>query len=397
MDQPRAWCWLLTLGIVLTLTLPKLLAAFGGAAVAPANEDAHVTAEPSNAHRVMLPMIAAPKREQPGGSGEVPVNLLRVSVSPNGRFLQRADGSPFFWTADTAWHLLHRSTREEAEQYLQHRRANGFNVIQTVILAERPLSEPNAYGCRSLVGNDPGQPNECYFEHVDWVVQRAGELGLYVALLPTWGDKVNLAWGSGPVIFNSSNAYTYGAFLGARYREASNVLWVLGGDRDVANDTQREIWLKLAQGIVDGVGGDPDQVLIGYHPQGWKRSSTWFQPYPIVKLHAMQSGHASRDIPVWDWIQADYQLTPPGRCLILSRTTRISRSALSRRTACSPTMTCAGSSIGLCSRARAASLMGTTRSGNGIGRERAAGLIRFTPGRSRLRGQAACRCATCTS
>jgi hypothetical protein len=42
----------------------------------------------------------------------------------------------FFWLGDTAWELFHRLTREEAERYLENRRAKRFTVIQAVALAE---------------------------------------------------------------------------------------------------------------------------------------------------------------------------------------------------------------------------------------------------------------------
>jgi hypothetical protein len=37
-----------------------------------------------------------------------------LAVSANHRFLQRADGTPFFWLADTGWLLLTRLDRAGA-------------------------------------------------------------------------------------------------------------------------------------------------------------------------------------------------------------------------------------------------------------------------------------------
>ncbi|NTU47966.1 MAG: DUF4038 domain-containing protein, partial [Syntrophobacteraceae bacterium] len=79
-----------------------------------------------------------------------------------------------------------------------------FNVIQAVVLAESDgLNTPNPYGERPLNDHDPLQPNARYFDHVDRVIRLAGDKGLFVGLLPTWGDKVELlAHGKGPIIFN---------------------------------------------------------------------------------------------------------------------------------------------------------------------------------------------------
>jgi hypothetical protein len=147
--------------------------------------------------------------------------LPRLHVSDNQRFLVTADGHPFFWQGDTAWELFHRLDRKDAESYLRTRASQRFNVVQAVVLAELDgLSEPNANGDRPLSDNDPLRPVEKYFDHVEAVVRMANDLGIYVGLLPTWGDKWNKKWGVGPEIFNTNNAAAYGEWLGRRFRGA---------------------------------------------------------------------------------------------------------------------------------------------------------------------------------
>ncbi len=88
-------------------------------------------------------------------------DLPQLQVSENKRFLQTVDGKPFFWLADTAWEIFHRTTREEAIAYLDHRAANEFTVIQAVALAEFDgLMTPNAYGHTPLANKDPTKPSE---------------------------------------------------------------------------------------------------------------------------------------------------------------------------------------------------------------------------------------------
>lgn len=58
-----------------------------------------------------------------------------LCVSPNGRFLQHTDGTPFLYLGDTAWELIYRLNEPEVELYMENRRAKGFTVIQTVILS----------------------------------------------------------------------------------------------------------------------------------------------------------------------------------------------------------------------------------------------------------------------
>jgi hypothetical protein len=165
-------------------------------------------------------------------------SLPALKVSENKRFLVTADGQPFFWLGDTAWELFHRLNREEADRYLRNRAERRFTVIQTVALAELDgLSDPNPYGHRPLLNNDPATPdvrdgpNNDYWDHVDYIVDRAAELGMYIGFLPTWGDKWNIRKGAGPEVFTPQNAEAYGAWLGKRYKDRTNIIWILGGDR----------------------------------------------------------------------------------------------------------------------------------------------------------------------
>jgi hypothetical protein len=85
-------------------------------------------------------------------------------------------------------------------------------VIQAVVLAEMDgLHTPNAYGDKPLIDDDPTKPNEAYFKQVDYVVDKANSYNINIAMLPTWADKIfKDKWGTGPEIFNTSNAKIYG-------------------------------------------------------------------------------------------------------------------------------------------------------------------------------------------
>lgn len=233
--------------------------------------------------------------------------LLRPRVSENRRFLMTEDGKPFFWQGDTAWELFHRLSLEEAEVYLEKRRQQGFNVIQAVALAEIDgLHTPNANGDIPLFDDDPTRPNEAYFRHVDAIVRLAHRKGIYIGLLPTWGDKVRPAWAKNSNnIFNLENARVYGRFLGERYRDDSNIIWILGGDRDA--EGLQELWGNMAAGIVEGQG---QHTLTTFHPIGGHTSSKWFPDTDWLDHHMIQSGHHKYDIPNWEMIEHDYALTP---------------------------------------------------------------------------------------
>lgn len=257
--------------------------------------------------------------------------LPRVEVAPGGHYLRTADGRPFFWLGDTAWRLIHYALPDECTYYLNTRAAQGFNVIQTVILSG-DARKPNALGEVAFAEADSTRPNLKFFEHAVRVVDEAAALGLYVALIPTWGDKLTAPWGDGPRIFRTDNldvARGYGRFIGTLFKDRTNIIWMIGGDRPARmagvkstflrklaqeagfppDQDWSPIWAAMSAGLADGLGRDP---LCIYHPQGGEYSSSQQLPdVPWIDIHGMQSGHGGgHDLPVWEWIARDYALTP---------------------------------------------------------------------------------------
>jgi hypothetical protein len=237
----------------------------------------------------------------------------RLKVSENHRFLVHADGKPFFYLGDTAWELFHRLNREEADHYLRDRAAKGYTVIQAVAIGELDGHKvPNAYGHLPLVDLDPARPDtkdgdgNDYWDQVDYVVDRAGALGLVVGFLPTWGrywhDKIK----ADKPIFTEANAETYGEWLGKRYRDKA-IIWILGGDRSVDNDDQKAIIRAMARGLRRGDGGNH---LITFHPPGGGGSAKWFHEDAWLDFNMRQNGHQPEFTGRYDQTRADYDRSP---------------------------------------------------------------------------------------
>ena len=257
--------------------------------------------------RSWVPLFGALLALAAAASGAAQGPAGGLGVSEDGRRLVRADGTAFFWLGDTAWELFHRLDREAVRTYLDDRAEKGFTVIQAVVLAEADgLNTPNPYGETPLVDNDPTRPNEAYFAHVDYVIEQAAARGLYVGLLPTWGDKFNKHWGVGPEIFTPENARWFGRYLGRRYRDAP-VVWILGGDRIPETEDHLAIIRAMAEGLEAGDGG---RHLMTYHPWGGARSWQWFHDDAWLDINMFQSGHGAFDSPNWRMTREGYLLRP---------------------------------------------------------------------------------------
>ena len=214
-------------------------------------------------------------------------DLPLIKISANNQYLVTENEQAFFWLGGTAWELIHRLTREEVELYMTDRKNKGFTIIQTVILAELDgLNTPNAYGYKPLINNDPTKINEEYFRHADFVINTAKELGLYIGLLPTWGDKYHKAWGVGPEIFTAENARIFGEILAKRYASKNNIIWILGGDRWPEDDEDRNIINAMAEGIRT----HDTSHLITLHPTAPNLASNFFNE-KWLDFDMYQAGH----------------------------------------------------------------------------------------------------------
>jgi hypothetical protein len=242
-----------------------------------------------------------------------------LMVSANHRFLQRADGSPFFWLGDTAWLLFSKLDRPETLRYLDDRQQKGFSVIQVMVL--HSADERGANGAPALISSDPGQPRVTpgtdpssveaydYWDHVDWVVREAAARGLYLALVPAWGSLAKTG------TLNENNVVAYATFLARRYRGEPNIVWLVGGD--TRGNEHLALWNQLGRTLR---AEDPNH-LITFHPFGRTQSSTWFHAEPWLDFNMFQSGHRRYDQDTdspkrfgednWRFVLDDYAKEPP--------------------------------------------------------------------------------------
>lgn len=213
--------------------------------------------------------------------------MERLYVSENGRYLMQGD-RPFFWLGDTAWLMLQKLNEEDTRCYLRNRAEKGYNVIQTVLVHTLPgVSES---GC-SLAPGIKNVTESAYWDFVDRVLDMAEELKLYVGLLPSWGSLVKDG------VLNKNNITDYAEFLGRRFKQRTNIIWILGGD--VRGDDGREVY-PLEASILKK--HNPER-LVTYHPFGRTSSSLWFHEEEWLDFNMFQSGHRRYDqasLGEWD-------------------------------------------------------------------------------------------------
>jgi len=187
----------------------------------------------------------------------------------------------------------------------------------------RPITTP---------GNDPGIPGQYdFWDHVDYIVNQVVENKMYISVHPTWGELISGSYeGMLPgdtVIFNETKAYKYGQWLGQRYGDKGNIIWMLGGDRSAIYDSKtkkfwndavqdfRALYRAMAEGLADGANGedshdgvaDYSNIVISFHPRKWApNSSEWFHNDPWLTFNSIQDTPEDQV----ESIPHDYNLAP---------------------------------------------------------------------------------------
>lgn len=222
-----------------------------------------------------------------------PVGMSKLQISDNGHYFKTEDGKPFFWLGDTGWLTFKKLTREEIKIYFEDRKQKGYNVIQIMTLHDIDMA--NVYGDSALVnkdvsktlvtkGNNFENPEEYdFWDHVDYALDVAEENDLYLGLVPVWGTPV----AGGKVSIEQATAYA--TFLGDRFKDRKNIIWLDGGDTFGNENT--ELWKAIGNILKT----KQPQNLVTFHPRGRTDSSDDFHNEEWLDFNMFQSGHRRYD------------------------------------------------------------------------------------------------------
>ena len=232
-----------------------------------------------------------------------------LAIGPTSRFLVDADGTPFPIHGEAAWSLAGALRRDDADHYLVDRAGRGTNTVIVSLVESTFSPDPprNAYGVDPFTTpGDLGTPNPAYFEHVDWLVERAADLGILVLAVPCYlgypnpgrshfnPDAQSEGWYDEVLKSGVAACETYGHFLGERYAEANNILWMMGGDRNP--DDALEHLRAVVRGIRRGGARQlftahvlPEQVVTEVFPDDdWLEVTTTYT-YGIVHQQVLRN------------------------------------------------------------------------------------------------------------
>ncbi len=180
-----------------------------------------------------------------------------LKVSEDGRYLTDQAGIPFLIRGEAAWSLIANTTTAEAARYLTDRAKRGFNAVLVNLLEARfAVNAPaNRNGDQPfLTPGDFSTPNEAYFAFADDVLDLTAQHGNVVFLCymyPGWGGGDQGFWDDLNSPVNTQDVcFEFGRYLGNRYKDRLNLVFVAGGDFTPPAGTEGEARLfRMLQGI----------------------------------------------------------------------------------------------------------------------------------------------------
>ncbi len=220
-----------------------------------------------------------------------------LKVAANGRYLVDQTGDPFLVVGDTAWSLIVQLDNDDIDRYLSDRQKRGINsiivnLIEHKFCANAPKNRAGLAPFQRI--GDFSTPNPDYFDFAHEVIKKAHEKGIVVWLFPAY-----LGWGGKDEGFfremkssGKASLRGYGRFLGSRFKDLPNIVWVMGGDYTPEPEDQWTV-NEIAEGIrkedpthpMSGHGSPEHAAVAAFGDQDWlainavySYQKTLFQP-----------------------------------------------------------------------------------------------------------------------
>lgn len=159
-------------------------------------------------------------------------------MSPGGRSLVHADGTPAILAADTAWALPWRATPEQAREYAADRQAKGFNAVLMMSVQpdmraagprDRTQDEGFGVGFEDLPQGHLNQLNVDYFQYLDELLRILVEHQLVPVLQPVFQGFGWKGLDVAGVVVPPEEYARYCRYLVARYG-AQPAIYLVGAD-----------------------------------------------------------------------------------------------------------------------------------------------------------------------
>lgn len=228
---------------------------------------------------------------------------LRIAESRT--HLEHADGTPFFFLADTCWSGPALSTAEDWQKYLKNRKAKGFTAIQFNMVSPWRAAPTDASGRTSYTVRD-GQLtiNQDYYQQLDQRIRAINDAGLLAVPVLCWAHRK----GDAGVELSEEHITELIRFELDRYKDI-HALWILAGDNRYT-PAETEKWKRIGRAVF----AENKHPLVTTHPTGMNWPWQGWQDESWLTVLGYQSGHGDGEATC-KWIHsgpaAEYGRTRP--------------------------------------------------------------------------------------
>ncbi len=224
--------------------------------------------------------------------GDLPlVRHGELRLSDNRRYLQHADGTPFFWLADTVWCGPLFADFGDWKLFLKDRVAKEFTAIQFVLTQWR-MAKTDAAGNPTFTGTDKVAVNPAFFQRMDKYDDAINEAGLLAVPVLLWAIRGDDNPGYS---LPEDQRIVLAQYMVARYG-AHQVIWFLGGDGQYSGENA-DIWKRIGRAVFS----PGHHRLATMHPGGRSWVGGEFRNEPWFSFVGYQSGHGD-DEKTFRWL-----------------------------------------------------------------------------------------------
>lgn len=201
-----------------------------------------------------------------------------LRISADKKNLLDQNGKPFLMVGDAAWVLPTQLSDSETIAYLDDRKARGFNTLLMEMMERKFSTHSPAW--RNAAGevpfdnvNDFTTTRAAFFDRAAWLFEQAESRGMLVLVTPSYIGYgcADEGWCQEMFANGVDKLTSYGRFLGERFRDSPNIIWVEGGDltpSTAGSPSQLALISAIAHGIEAGDGGSH------LHTAHWSRSTS---------------------------------------------------------------------------------------------------------------------------
>lgn len=231
------------------------------------------------------PMASTPSRGQTVIAPASATPTFPLKASTNNRYLVDQGNVPFLMAGDSPQALIGNLTQAEAETFIANRRAHRVNTLWINLLCN------DSTGCKPdgstfdgiapfIVPGDLATPNPAYFQRADEMIRLAATYGMLVILDPI----ETVGWLNTLKANGVPKAFAYGQYLGNRYKDFPNIIWMHGNDfQSWRNPVHTALVQAVALGIKDVDPNHLHTVQLNFLTSSSLDDPSWA---PIIGLNA---------------------------------------------------------------------------------------------------------------